>query len=148
MNPAVGHVVAGGLASPRALRTAIDVHARRGRHGVPAFRAALDDWVLDGKPVDSILEPMMMRVLKRFGLPPAQFHAIVAGYEVDFHFPGTPLVLECDGWESHGRNRDQFEFDRVRNSVVTAAGFIVGGAVRRLRGAWRSGRRRGGRCRG
>ena len=125
VNPAVGHVVAGGLASPRALRTAIDVHARRGRHGVPAFRAALDDWVLDGKPVDSILEPMMMRVLKRFGLPPAQFHAIVAGYEVDFHFPGTPVVLECDGWESHGRNRNQFEFDRVRNSVVTAAGFVV-----------------------
>ena len=25
---------------------------------------------------------------QRFGLPPAQFHAIVAGYEVDFHFLG------------------------------------------------------------
>ena len=91
---------------------------------MPALRAALDDWVLDSKPVDSILEPMMRRVLSRFGLPPAQFHAIVAGYEVDFHFVGTPVVLECDGWESHGRNRRQFEFDRERNASITAAGFV------------------------
>ncbi|MDF2732265.1 MAG: hypothetical protein K0S92_896 [Desertimonas sp.] len=125
VNSAVGHVVAAGLASPRALRAAVDVHARRGLPGVPALRAALDDWELDGKPVDSILEPMMRRVLRRFGLPFAQFHAIVAGYEVDFHFPGTVIVLECDGWETHGRNRNQFEFDRVRNSAVTAAGFVV-----------------------
>ena len=125
VNPAVGHVVAGHLASPRALRAAVAVHARRGRPGVPALRAALDDWVLDNKPVDSILEPMMRRVLHRFGLPPAQFHAIVAGYEVDFHFPETPVVLECDGWETHGRNRNQFEFDRERNSTVTAAGFVI-----------------------
>ncbi len=34
---AVGHVVTTGMASPVALRTAVDVHARRGRHGVPAF---------------------------------------------------------------------------------------------------------------
>ena len=54
-----------------------------------------------------------------------QFHAIVAGYEVDFHFPGTPVVLECDGWETHGRNRNQFEFDRVRDAAVTAAGFVI-----------------------
>jgi very-short-patch-repair endonuclease len=125
VNPAVGHVVAGGLASPWALRTAIDVHARRGRHGVPAFRAALDDWVLDGKPVDSILEPKMRKVLKRFGLPPAQFHSWIAGYEVDFHFHGTPVVLECDGWETHGLNRARFERDRDRNAAVTAAGFVI-----------------------
>jgi very-short-patch-repair endonuclease len=125
VNQAVGHVVAAGLASPRSLRAAAGVHSRRGRPGVPALRAALDDWVLDSKPVDSILEPMMRRLLIRFGLPPAQFHAVVAGYEVDFHFVGTPVVLECDGWESHGRNRRQFEFDRERNALVTAAGFVI-----------------------
>jgi Protein of unknown function (DUF559) len=125
VNAAVGHVIAAGLASPRALRTAIDVHSRCGRHGVPAFRAALEDWVLDGKPVDGILEPMMRRVLKRFGLPPAQFHAWIAGHEVDFLFLGTPVVLECDGWETHGRNRVRFEHDRERNAIVTAAGFVI-----------------------
>ena len=58
---AVGHVVTTGMASPVALRTAVDVHARRGRHGVPAFRDALDEWVIDGKPADSVLEPAMRR---------------------------------------------------------------------------------------
>lgn len=52
VSAAVGHVVTQGLASPVALRAAVDVHARRGRHGVPAFRDALDEWVLDGKPTD------------------------------------------------------------------------------------------------
>jgi very-short-patch-repair endonuclease len=81
--------------------------------------------VLEGKPVDSILEPMMRSVLKRFGLPEAQFHARVAGYEVDFHFPGTPIVVECDGWGTHGLNRNQFEFDRERNAMITAEGYVV-----------------------
>ena len=61
---AVGHVVTTGLASPAALsRRPIDRHARRGRPGVPALRDALDEWVLDGKPVDSVLEPAMRRLL-------------------------------------------------------------------------------------
>lgn len=46
---AVDHVLTNGLASPEALRTAIDAHARRGRHGVPALRDALADRVLDGR---------------------------------------------------------------------------------------------------
>ena len=46
---AVDHVLTNGLASPEALRTAIDAHARRGRHGVPALHDALADRVLDGR---------------------------------------------------------------------------------------------------
>ena len=72
------------MASPVALRTAVDVHARRGRHGVPAFRDALDEWVIDGKPVDSVLEPAMRALVASYGLPPVEFHAVVDGYEVDF----------------------------------------------------------------
>ena len=52
---------------------AIERHERRGRPGVPALRVALSDWVLDGKPVDSVLEPAMRR-LSRHRLPPAEFH--------------------------------------------------------------------------
>ena len=65
---AVGHVVSTGMASPVALRTAVDVHARRGRHGVPAFREALDEWVIDGKPADSVLEPAMASARRRVRL--------------------------------------------------------------------------------
>jgi very-short-patch-repair endonuclease len=122
---AVGHVVTTSLASAAALRKAVDRHSRRGRPGTPALRDALDDWVLDGKPVDSLLEPAMRRVLLRYGLPPAEFHAIVGGYEVDFRITDSPIVLECDGWTSHGLDRAQFEKDRARDAELTALGYVV-----------------------
>ncbi len=122
---AVGHVVTTGMASPVALRTAVDVHTRRGRHGVPAFRAALDDWVIDGKPADSVLEPAMRALVASYGLPPVEFHRVIHGYEVDFWVIDSQIVLECDGWDSHGRNRLRFERDRVRDGELTAAGYIT-----------------------
>jgi very-short-patch-repair endonuclease len=122
---AVGHVVTTGMASPVALRTAVDVHTRRGRHGVPAFRAALDEWVIDGKPADSVLEPAMRDLVAAHRLPPVEFHRIIHGYEVDFWVIDSPIVLECDGWDSHGRNRVQFEKDRRRDQELTAHGYIT-----------------------
>jgi very-short-patch-repair endonuclease len=122
---AVGHVVTTALASPAALEAAIRRHGRRGRPGVPALREALGDWVLDGKPVDSVLEPAMARLLTEHGLPPAEFHAVIGGYEVDFLITGSPLVLECDGWTTHGRDRRQFERDRTRDADLAALGHVV-----------------------
>jgi very-short-patch-repair endonuclease len=122
---AVGHVVTTGLASPAALRRAVGRHARRGRAGVPALRDALDEWVIDGKPVDSVLEPAMAKLVKNNKLPPVEFHPIVGGYEVDFRVIGTDIILECDGWETHGLNKRQFERDRTRDVELTALGNIV-----------------------
>jgi very-short-patch-repair endonuclease len=122
---AVGHVVTTRLASPVALRAAIDRHSRRGRHGVPAFRAALEEWVIDGKPVDSVLETAMHRLLRDHRLPPAEFHAKIIGYEVDFWIVGTPVVLECDGWEFHAKTRVQQEADATRDAELAAAGYIT-----------------------
>lgn len=122
---AVGHVVTTGLANPAALRAAIIRHGRRGRPGVPALRDALDDWVLDGKPVDSVLEPAMRNLLWRHGLPPAEFHPVIAGYEVDFRILDSPLILECDGWSTHGLERAQFERDRERDAELAAIGLVV-----------------------
>jgi very-short-patch-repair endonuclease len=125
MSEAVGHVVTTRLASPVALQAAINRHSRRGRHGVPAFRAALEDWVIDGKPVDSLLETTMNHLLRDHGLPPAQFHAKIAGYEVDFWIVGTPVVLECDGWEFHAKTKLQQELDNDRDARLLAAGYIT-----------------------
>jgi hypothetical protein len=124
VHEAVGHVLFHSLARPGDLRRAIDVHARRGRHGVPALRAALADWMLDDKPIDSVLEPAMRSLLTRFGLPPAEFHAVVAGYEVDFWLIGTPVVLECDGWAYHGRTIAQHHRDTVRDNDLIVAGYL------------------------
>jgi very-short-patch-repair endonuclease len=125
VSAAVGHVVSTGMASPAALWAAIARHSRRGRPGVPALRMALSEWLLDGKPVDSILEPAMRRLLARHGLPTAEFHAVIAGYEVDFWIVDSPIVLECDGWSTHGLNKSQFEKDRTRDAELAAMGYIV-----------------------
>ena len=125
VSPAVGHVVTTRLASPVALQAAIDRHSRRGRHGVPAFRAALEEWVIDGKPVDSVLEKAMSRLLCDHDLPPAEFHVRIAGYEVDFLVIGTPIVLECDGWEFHAKTRAQQEADAERDAELAAIGYIT-----------------------
>jgi len=121
---AVGHVITARLASPVALRAAIDRHSRRGRHGVPAFRRALEEWLIDGKPVDSVLEPAMRRLFTRYRLPAYEFHARIAGYVVDFLIIRTPIVLECDGWEFHAKTRAQQEADAARDAHLAELGYI------------------------
>ena len=67
----------------------------------------------------------MSALLRRHRLPAARFHPIVAGYEVDFLVEGTNVILECDGWGTHGLDRNQFEFDRIRNAELAAAGYVL-----------------------
>ena len=81
--------------------------------------------MLDGKPVDSLLEPAMRRLLQRHGLPPAEFHPTIAGFEVDFRIIDSPIVLECDGWSTHGLDHVQFEKDRTRDAELAALGYVV-----------------------
>lgn len=119
------HLLQRQIISPRALRGGLMRHARRGRTGITAFRGLLDQLDDDRMPTDSELEDRMVDLLRMHRLPPARFHARVAGYEVDFLIVDSPVVLECDGWETHGLNRDQFEFDRIREAELVAAGYVV-----------------------
>lgn len=120
----LGHFLAIRAVTVTMLERAIRSHSRQGRHGIVAFRAALAEWVIDGKPADSVLEPAMRRLLRAHRIGPVQFHAVLAGYEVDFWLVGTPVVLECDGWDYHGRTRAQFERDTSRNGDLIAAGYV------------------------
>jgi len=122
---AVGHALTNRLATLDAMESALDQHARKGRHGVRALRNAIDDWSIDSKPADSVLEPAFRRLVGRYGLPPVEFHPIVGGREVDFRIVGTPIVIECDGWTYHGRSRGQFERDRASDAEFAAHGWIV-----------------------
>ena len=107
------------------IRRGLYRHARSGHNGITALRRALEAWQIGDRPADSKLETRMSDLLREFGLPPAEFHATVCGYEVDFVITGTRVVLECDGYVAHGLDRDQFEFDRVRNGELTGAGRVI-----------------------
>jgi very-short-patch-repair endonuclease len=125
VDAALMRFVVDGYVTPRAVRAALVRHSQHGRHGVVALRDALDRWSLDDKPVDSDLEALMAEILDTFGLPSAEFHAHVGGYEVDFWIRDSNVVVECDGWSSHGADREQFEFDRVRDADLLARGVIT-----------------------
>ena len=125
VDAALARFVIDGYVTPRAVRTTLVRHAQHGRHGLVALRGALDRWSLGDKPADSDLEVLMGDILATYELPAAEFHARIGGYEVDFWIVGSNVVIECDGWSSHGLDRDQFEFDRVRDTDLLAQGFIT-----------------------
>lgn len=60
---AISSVLLRNVVTPHDLQRAINTHARRGRHGVPALRRALDEWMIHGKPADSVLERAMNDLL-------------------------------------------------------------------------------------
>ncbi len=125
VDDALARFVMDGYVTPRVVRAALVRHSQHGRHGIVALRDALERWSIGEKPVDSD------EILSTYDLPPVEFHAAVAGYEVDFWIVGSSVVIECDGWSTHGVDREQFEFDRVRDADLLAKGVLT------LRTTWR-----------
>jgi very-short-patch-repair endonuclease len=127
LHSAVGHAITTNLVSLDALEVAAAKHARPGRSGVVAVRDAIAEWSIDDKPADSVLEMAFVRLADRFGLPELEFHPMIDGIEVDFRVRGTPVVIECDGWAYHGRERRHFERerDRERDARLIGGGWIV-----------------------
>lgn len=108
-----------------ALRGGLMRHVGRGRHGVTAYRQMLDHLQEDGRPTDSELETRMVRLLRKYHLPPATFHARVAGFEVDFLFENSNVIIECQGWRFHGLQREQWVFDKRRDAVLLSHGYVT-----------------------
>jgi very-short-patch-repair endonuclease len=75
-------------------------------------------------------ERRLLRLVKAAGLPTPGANTRVAGYEVDFLWPGERLVVEVDGYAFHS-TRAAFERDRARDVDLQAHGYRV------LRFTWR-----------
>jgi len=75
-------------------------------------------------PTRSELERAFRRVIARAGLPQPRSNAIVATHEVDFAWPELGVVVETDGWGTHGY-RAAFESDRARDAELAARGYAV-----------------------
>ncbi|MGB3736014.1 MAG: DUF559 domain-containing protein [Ilumatobacter sp.] len=125
VHPLLGHALTTKLVNLDAVETDLLEQAKRGRSGAVALRAAVGSWEIDAKPADSVLELAFHRLVARFDLPPVEFHPVVEGWEVDFRFVGTRVLIECDGWATHGLERGQFERDRRRDADLAAAGWLV-----------------------
>lgn len=122
---AVGKALTDRRVDLNVLESTVAQHSEHGRHGVVALRNAIDAWSIDAKPADSILETAMAKLAERYDLPPLEFHPVIAGWEIDFRVCGTAVLLECDGWTTHGLRRDQFERDRRKDDELQARGWIV-----------------------
>jgi very-short-patch-repair endonuclease len=76
------------------------------------------------EPTRSALERALLPALKKARLPRPIVGAELLGYTVDFYWPEQKLVVETDGWHTHGHRR-AFEDDRARDATLQAHGYTV-----------------------
>jgi very-short-patch-repair endonuclease len=125
VKPTFERMIVERLVSPSAVVALLLRHQGPGRHGVTALRAVLEDWTMNELPPDSVLEEAMNDLVLRHRLPPVTFHPVVCGYEPDFIVTGSRILIECDGWATHGLDRRTFEKDRERDADLLAEGYVV-----------------------
>ncbi|HEX2128190.1 MAG TPA: type IV toxin-antitoxin system AbiEi family antitoxin domain-containing protein [Solirubrobacterales bacterium] len=110
-----------GLARLPELEDQIQRNSRK--RGVPKVRRVLD---LAGGPrrTRSQAERWLLALLRREDLTGFETNVKVGGWEVDFYFPHSRLVVEVDGYDAHG-GRVAFERDRLKVAELSAAGLRV-----------------------
>lgn len=123
------HALVSRLVSVAGVERTLDTVARRGRPGVGPLRAVLDSRALGAERPDSVLEPRMARLMRRYGLPPAVFQCAVHHHgrfiaRVDFAYPELLLAIEIDGFATHGSPR-ALQSDLDRQNRLQAAGWRV-----------------------
>jgi len=132
--------------SPRALRRAVDqaevlrladplslpdllIRYPR-RRGVRELRRIVEEGRLGTTITRSELEERFLTFLDDAVLPRPNVNTRIEQMEVDFAWPSAGLVVELDGFASHG-TRSAFERDRARDRKLQAAGW------RAVRVTWR-----------
>lgn len=107
-----------------------DVLARaKGRRGAKLLRWVLDEHYAGSTLTRRKLEELMLAICRTAGLPRPRVNEWIAlpnntGYEGDFVWPQQRLIVETDGYETHG-TRHAFEHDRKRDQRLMLAGWRV-----------------------
>ena len=111
------------------LREVEDVLSRAtGRHGAGVLRSVLAEY--DGPTLtEKELEARFLALCRAASLPKPEVNAWITlddgiVYKVDFLWRAEHLVVETDGWGSHG-TRQAFENDRRRDRRLRLAGWDV-----------------------
>jgi very-short-patch-repair endonuclease len=92
-----------------------------GHHGLGPLQAAVAGLSDDPPRLRSPAEADLLALIREAGLPEPRTDVIVAGELVDFYWPERRLVVEVDGREWHGLQRDM-ESDRQKDVRLTLAG--------------------------
>lgn len=84
----------------------------------------------EGAPPQNRFERQFLEVCRAHGIPTPVRQAQIGPYTVDFLWPAQRVVVETDGYDTHG-TRLAFEEDRARDAELAARGYTV------LRFTWR-----------
>lgn len=103
-----------------AVRRCLEAHPRQS--GAPKLRTVLER--LSGTDTRSPLEVALLQLCDDYHLPTPRANTVIAGFLVDFHWPGTDLIVETDGFAFH-RTRTAFDADRERDQALALAGYRV-----------------------
>jgi very-short-patch-repair endonuclease len=104
----------------RALRAALD-RVPANHPGAAIVRAMLDS---NDTYDRSEAERIMRTLCQQAALPQPLVNHMLHGYLVDFLWPDARLIIEVDGYGTHG-TRQAFENDRRRDQVHVANGYVV-----------------------
>jgi very-short-patch-repair endonuclease len=94
----------------------------KGRPGIAAFRAATAALNPGTHRTRSDLEDAFLTLCRKHRLPTPDSNVAIAGYEVDFHFPGTNVIVELDSYEYH-RTPAEFDADRRKWAALKRKGY-------------------------
>jgi very-short-patch-repair endonuclease len=93
-----------------------------GHRGVGNLRALLGQIDIPLSETRSRLERLLLRICREFGLPIPAVNVPLFGYEVDFYWERERFVVEVDGAQHRGRQRDS---DNERDVRLGLAGILV-----------------------
>jgi very-short-patch-repair endonuclease len=126
---ALGQAISSKLVPLRAVVLLREELARRGRNGTGVVQRVFDERLVRGADEDSTLELRLLRIVRRFGLPPITFQHEVwhEGRFVarpDAAYPDRMIAIEADGFASHS-SPEAFQSDRVRQNELVVLGWTM-----------------------
>jgi very-short-patch-repair endonuclease/predicted transcriptional regulator of viral defense system len=110
------------LGSPTSLQDLVDRYPRR--PGTPALRRLLERGGVVPTRTENDFERRFLTLLDAENLPRPLVNEPLGAIRPDFRWPEQRLIVETDGFETHG-TRAAFERDRARDRALTAAGWRV-----------------------
>jgi very-short-patch-repair endonuclease len=111
-----------GLAGHAELQAVAQAH--RGHHGAARLATVLASHQAGSTLTRSELGETFLAICRSHNLPQPQLNVRIARYTVDFLWAHEMLIVETDGYQTHGTRR-AFESDRERDARLTIRGYRI-----------------------